>query len=285
MNFNPFRSRAAEALAAAQVEADREYRARPAVQAQQRADELAARADALDAALAAHAAAGLRETKRLASVGKALDRSVANLADAARAADAALGELIAAADGHDQLVEQSRRELLAAGLRAEYADGDVAVDLAIGATPKGVQLPGRTWTRIDPVKVVYRATYGALRSIGHRPAEQLRHQHRVHQLDALLPPLPAPYSPPAQTWRQELAESYRAALGASKPKPGTVDLLDRKRAEHEAQKADRDVRDRYAKTRAEKVAEIGERAVQELEIKHGTPLYAPRTALELEEVS
>jgi hypothetical protein len=268
----------AELLRAAEVErlSAIAHRSRRVRDAQDHAAELARRAEALDQAVVDHAATAKAETARLAKMEATLVGSRDTLAAASRAAVETLARLQRAASAHDQLVAQSARELLAAGLPVRYVDGDVVHDFAVGATrEETLRVGGRWWVRIDPMAVVQRAVYGVARAYSGEHvglAERLRRDHGVRQLedqsDGLLAgaPLPEPFVPPRDTSMDEARAAqagwFKGAEVVSQPRR---DPIDERREAYEAQQADRVARRNYAEARAQLVEEKGEERVRQLE--------------------
>lgn len=172
------------AMEAARVAAIVE-RTRRQREARARADELAARADRMDRAVAEHDAAEAREVERVNGLIKSLDTSRRALVDAAKTADAALLALWGAAEEHDALVVQSSVELRAAGLVDHYADADVATEFATGGGRDGLVLRGKRWGRVSPLAMLWRCLYGQLRARAALPHFELLHMRHARGVDRL----------------------------------------------------------------------------------------------------
>lgn len=255
---------AAEAERLAQVAA-RTSRVR---RQQARADELAAQADAFDAAITDHAEAEQREAGRIAAADKVLGESRTRLTAAVRAADKALGGLHEAAAAHDALVASTAAELRAAGLPARVEMGGQVVDFTTGGDTSGaVVLAGRWWVRLSPSWTLARTVYGALRAregeqeaVGRFGAHDDRHTGGLFDKA----PLPAPLVEEGQDPWAVAREAHNALMAQLRPDPSKLPADVRSRGERRAREMEenqaiwRGNAQRLAQAKAGQLADVGD---------------------------
>lgn len=241
--------------------------AQAVIDARERAAEAEQREQDRHDAVTAHATAVEQEAERIAGTTTVLEASRKRLTGAVKTADKALAALVAAGVEHDALVQQCAGELRAAGLVAEYRDGDETVAFEVGGTPAdGLVVAGRWWTRINPVGLAWRAVYGALRAhvggewpgsreIRYRHVERLA-KHSGGLLDGC--PLPEAYQP-ERSWLATLAERHTVVVDDEEALHLVSDSR-REDAERDRQREEREQRDTAArvKQRIKRVERTGE---------------------------